>query len=67
MLICGFFCRSNRDHYLLVLVMRALASSIHVRTYVSPKFNNQMNYDYDTYRGTMFFFFSEHYLVWNKL
>ena len=35
MLLCGFFWRSNRNHYLLV---RALATSIHVRTYL-PKFN----------------------------
>ena len=34
------FWRSNRHHYLLVLViMRALAMSIHVRTYL-PKSNN---------------------------
>ena len=32
MLMLGFFRRSNRNHYLLVVVMRALASSIHVRT-----------------------------------
>ena len=35
MLLCGVFWRSNNNHYLLVLVlMRALAMSIHVRTYV---------------------------------
>ena len=35
MLLCGFSWRSNRNHYLLVLVMRALDMSIHVhvRTY----------------------------------
>ena len=43
MLLCGFFWRSNRNHYLLVLVTRALAMSIHVRTYL-PKFNNEMHY-----------------------
>ena len=34
MLLSGFFWRSNRNHYLLVLVMRALATSIsmYVRT-----------------------------------
>ena len=51
MLMCGLFWRSNRNHYLLFLVMRALATSIHVRTYL-PKFNTQLHY-YDTYRGTM--------------
>ena len=34
MLVCGVFWRSNRYHYLFVLVMRALAMSIHVRTYL---------------------------------
>ena len=53
MLMCGFFWRSNRDHYFLVLVMRALPSSFHERMYVSPKFNKQMHYYYDTSRGTM--------------
>ena len=38
MLLCGFFWRSNRNHYLLVLVMRALATFTHVRMYL-PKFN----------------------------
>ena len=35
MLLRSFFWRSNRNHYLLVLVMRALATSIsmYVRTY----------------------------------
>ena len=47
MLLCGVFWRSDRYHYLLVLVMRALAMSIHVRTYL-PKFNNEMHYYYDT-------------------
>ena len=57
MLMCGFFWRSNRDHYFLVSVTRALASSIIVRTYVSPKFNKQMHYhDIIPYRGTLFFF-----------
>ena len=55
MLLCGFLWRSTRSHYLLVLVMRALATPIHVRTYL-PKFNNEMHYYYDTYRGTMFSF-----------
>ena len=45
-LLCGVFWRSNRNHYLLVLVMRALAMSIHVRTYL-PKFNNEMHYYYN--------------------
>ena len=31
MLMCGFFGRSHRNHYFLVLVMRALASSIHIQ------------------------------------
>ena len=39
MLLCGFFWRSNRDHHLLLLVMRALATSIQARTYLL-KFNN---------------------------
>ena len=43
MLLCGFFWRSNRNHYLLVLVMHALAMSIHIRTYL-PKFNNKTHY-----------------------
>ena len=30
MLLCGFFWRSNRNNYLLVIVMRALAMSIQV-------------------------------------
>ena len=47
MLLSGVFWRSNRNHYLLVLVMRALAMSIHVRTYL-PKINNEMHYYYDT-------------------
>ena len=36
MLLCALFWRNNRNHnyLLLVLVMRALAMSIHVRTYV---------------------------------
>ena len=34
MLLCGVFWRSNRNHYILVLVMRALAMSFHVRTCV---------------------------------
>ena len=34
MLLCGFFWRSNRGHYLLVLVMRALTTSIYQRAYV---------------------------------
>ena len=50
MLICCFFWRSNRSHCLFVLVMRAIASSIHVRTYL-VKFNKQMYY-HDTYRST---------------
>ena len=37
-LLCGFFWSSNRNHYLLVLVTRTLATPIHVRTYL-PKFN----------------------------
>ena len=45
MLLCGVFWRSNRNHN-LVLVMRALAMSIHVGTYL-PKFNNEMHYYYD--------------------
>ena len=45
-LLCGVFWRSNRIHYLLVLVMRALAMSIHVCTYL-PKFSNKMHYYYD--------------------
>ena len=45
-LLCGVFWRSKRNHYLLVLAMRALAMSIHVRTYV-PKLNNEMHYYYD--------------------
>ena len=57
MLLCGVFWRSNRNHHLLVLVMRALATSIHVRTYL-PKFNNEMHYYYDTYRGTIGSFFT---------
>ena len=44
--LCGVFWRSDRNNYLLVLVMRALAMSIHVRTYL-PKFNNEMHYYYD--------------------
>ena len=58
MLLCGFFWRSNRNHYylLLVSVMRALATSIsmyQVCMYVYlPKFNKQMRY-YDIYRSTM--------------
>ena len=56
MLMCVFFWRSNRNLYLLVLVMRALASSIHVRAYASQKTNKQMRY-YDTCRGTMGIFF----------
>ena len=51
MLLSGFFWRSNRYQYVLGLGMRALATSIHVRTYL-PKFNKYMHY-YDTYRGTM--------------
>ena len=43
MLLCGVFWRSNRNHYLFVLVMRALVISIHVRTYLL-KFNNEMRY-----------------------
>ena len=35
MLLGVFFLCSNRNRYLLVLVMRALATSIHVRTYLS--------------------------------
>ena len=52
MLLCGFFWRSNRNHYLLVLVMRALATSIsmYVRTYRNSII--ELRY-YDTYRGTM--------------
>ena len=38
MLPCGFLGRSNRNNYLLVLVMRALATSTHGRTYL-PKQN----------------------------
>ena len=38
MLLCVFFWRSNHNHSLCVLVMPALATSIHVRTYL-PKFN----------------------------
>ena len=38
LLLCGFFCRSNRNYYLIVLAMRALATSIHVRRYL-PKFD----------------------------
>ena len=34
MLPCGFCRSSNRNHYLVVLVMRALATSFHARTYV---------------------------------
>ena len=45
MLLCGFFWRSTRNHYLLVLVLRALAMSIRVRTYL-PKFKNEMHYYY---------------------
>ena len=43
MLLCGVVWRSNRNHYLLALVMRALAMSVHVHTYL-PKFNNEMHY-----------------------
>ena len=38
------FWRGNRNHYFLVLVMRALDMSIHVRTHL-PKFINEMHYD----------------------
>ena len=44
-MLCSVFWRGNRNQYLLVLVMRALAMSIHVRTYL-PKFNNEMHYYY---------------------
>ena len=63
-LLCGVFWRSSRNHYLLVSTMRALAMSIHVRTYL-PKFNNEMHFYYDSIstavpRGffTVFFFLS---------
>ena len=56
MLLCGFFWRSNRNHYLLVLVMRAFATSIHIRAYL-PLVH------YDTYRGTMGIFFYSKYSV----
>ena len=48
MVLCRLFWLSNRDHHLLVLVMRALPMSIHVRTYLM-KFNtcNEMHYYYD--------------------
>ena len=41
MLLCGVFWRRNRNHDLLGSVMRALAMSIDVRTYL-PKINNEM-------------------------
>ena len=62
MLLCGVFWGSSRNHYylLLVLVMRALATSVSmydVCMYVYlPKFNKQMHY-YDIYRCTMGIFF----------
>ena len=34
MLLCGFFWRSNRNHYLLVLVMRACACHVYPCTYL---------------------------------
>ena len=43
MVLCGVFWRSNRNHYLLVIVMRALVMSIHVHSYL-PKFDNEMHY-----------------------
>ena len=45
--------------------MRALATSIHVRTYL-PKFNKKLHYYYDTCRGTMCIFYSK-YLFWDKI
>ena len=52
MLLCGVFWRSNRNHYLLILVMRALAMSIHVSTF-RKKFNNEMQY-LPRYHGDFF-------------
>ena len=65
MLMCGFFWRSIRNHYLFVLVMRALGSPIRVQTYVPPKFNKEMHYYYYTYhRGAMGIFFTR-ILFWD--
>ena len=68
MLLCGVFWRSNRSHYLLVLVMRALAMSIDVRTYL-PKFKNDVHYYYDIIPTAVpwGFFNSKYYLFWDKM
>ena len=65
-LLCGFFWRSNRNHYLLVLVMRALATSIHVRTYV-PKTQqiNALPLYLPRYHGDLFY--SKYYMLWDKI
>ena len=51
LLLCGIFCRSNRNYYLLVLVTRALTMSTNVRRYL-PKFDIKTHY-YDAYCRTM--------------
>ena len=58
MLMGGFFRRSNRNHYLLVFVLRSLASSIHVRTCTCHRNSIKKIHYYDTYRGTMGIVFS---------
>ena len=65
MLMCGFFWRSNRNHYLLVLVMRALVSSIHVRTCHRNSIN-KCTIMIPT-AVTWGFFFSKYSLFWDKL
>ena len=55
MLLCGFFWRSNNNHYLLVLVMRDLPRlSMYVRTYRNPII--KCTAMIPTVGGTMYFF-----------
>ena len=65
MLLCGAFWCSNRNHYILVLVMRALAMSIDVPTYV-PKFNNKVHYYYLP-RHHEDFFHRKYFLFWDEI
>ena len=62
-----FFWRSNRNHYLLVLVMRALAMSIHVRTYRNSmmKRTTTVRSYLPRYHGD--YFYSKFYLFWDKI
>ena len=71
MLLSGVFWRSNRNHYYLLLVlvsMRPLAMSIHVRTYL-PKLYNEMHYYYDIIPTAVpwRFFYDKYYLFWDNM